>query len=102
MSNELNLDDTCYGAGGCDIVFFFSSRRRHTRFDCDWSSDVCSSDLNQILRAVPYDRWEQLEAEIPAWEAILDHNPSLSIFSTPEWLGSWWKAFGSKDRKSVV
>src|SRR5260370_29414690 len=28
---------------GC--VFFFSSRRRHTRFKCDWSSDVCSSDL---------------------------------------------------------
>src|SRR2546430_12428510 len=26
-------------------VFFFASRRRHTRFDCDWSSDVCSSDL---------------------------------------------------------
>src|SRR2546427_5804987 len=24
--------------------FFFSSRRRHTIFDCDWSSDVCSSD----------------------------------------------------------
>src|SRR2546430_13467127 len=29
------------------IFFFFSSRRRHTRFDCDWSSDVCSSDLLQ-------------------------------------------------------
>src|SRR2546430_6883445 len=31
----------------CTLVFlfFFSSRRRHTRFDCDWSSDVCSSDL---------------------------------------------------------
>src|SRR5690606_41039139 len=27
------------------IVFFFSSRRRHTRFSRDWSSDVCSSDL---------------------------------------------------------
>src|SRR5688572_17756047 len=27
------------------MYFFFSSRRRHTRFDCDWSSDVCSSDL---------------------------------------------------------
>src|SRR2546430_10471827 len=26
-------------------TLFFSSRRRHTRFDCDWSSDVCSSDL---------------------------------------------------------
>src|SRR2546430_13516143 len=31
------------------LVFFFSSRRRHTRFDCDWSSDVCSSDLGQKL-----------------------------------------------------
>src|SRR5579862_4734949 len=26
--------------------FFFSSRRRHTRWNCDWSSDVCSSDLH--------------------------------------------------------
>src|SRR5689334_4882712 len=25
-------------------IFFFSSRRRHTRWNCDWSSDVCSSD----------------------------------------------------------
>src|SRR2546430_12425491 len=31
-------------------VFFFSSRRRHTRFDCDWSSDVCSSDLVRKAR----------------------------------------------------
>src|SRR5438309_6236778 len=28
--------------------FFFSSRRRHTRWNCDWSSDVCSSDLRHI------------------------------------------------------
>src|SRR6266511_6241887 len=28
-----------------NIFFFFSSRRRHTRFSRDWSSDVCSSDL---------------------------------------------------------
>src|SRR5690242_5489528 len=27
------------------FFFFFSSRRRHTRLTCDWSSDVCSSDL---------------------------------------------------------
>src|SRR5260370_27312019 len=27
------------------LSVFFSSRRRHTRFKCDWSSDVCSSDL---------------------------------------------------------
>src|SRR5688572_32666714 len=36
-------------------IFFFSSRRRHTRFDCDWSSDVCSSDLND---------WNQWSAPI--------------------------------------
>src|SRR5437762_14154193 len=29
----------------CFICFFFSSRRRHTRYIGDWSSDVCSSDL---------------------------------------------------------
>src|SRR6266567_6978218 len=34
------------------FFFFFSSRRRHTRFDCDWSSDVCSSDLNTALPQV--------------------------------------------------
>src|SRR5690625_6620584 len=29
------------------IAFFFSSRRRHTRWPRDWSSDVCSSDLRR-------------------------------------------------------
>src|SRR5207302_3224296 len=43
-----------------DAVFFFSSRRRHTRFSRDWSSDVCSSDLVSQARkfgarpATPY------------------------------------------------
>ena len=31
-------------------IIFFSSRRRHTRFKCDWSSDVCSSDLVESVR----------------------------------------------------
>src|SRR6266850_5441681 len=30
------------------FFFFFSSRRRHTRLQGDWSSDVCSSDLNAL------------------------------------------------------
>src|SRR2546427_522138 len=34
--------------GPAASFFFFSSRRRHTRFDCDWSSDVCSSDLRSL------------------------------------------------------
>src|SRR2546430_13389449 len=37
----------------CCLFFFFSSRRRHTRFDCDWSSDVCSSDLNGNAKVLP-------------------------------------------------
>src|SRR6266481_6396117 len=33
------------GFGMQIACFFFSSRRRHTRWNCDWNSDVCSSDL---------------------------------------------------------
>src|SRR2546426_9854251 len=32
-----------------DVFFFFSSRRRHTRLQGDWSSDVCSSDLGRRM-----------------------------------------------------
>src|SRR5690606_40382106 len=35
--------------------FFFSSRRRHTRFSRDWSSDVCSSDLKLNLPILKLD-----------------------------------------------
>src|SRR5436190_16391795 len=37
----------------CLYNFFFSSRRRHTRSLCDWSSDVCSSDLTKTARCSP-------------------------------------------------
>src|SRR6266481_7678435 len=37
------------------MSFFFSSRRRHTRWNCDWSSDVCSSDLGDWLGSSPPD-----------------------------------------------
>src|SRR5207237_3878041 len=33
------------------VFFFFSSRRLHTIFKCDWSSDVCSSDLDRVSGA---------------------------------------------------
>src|SRR5690242_21089910 len=36
-----------------DGFFFFSSRRRHTRLTCDWSSDVCSSDLILLVDDEP-------------------------------------------------
>src|SRR2546430_16540175 len=40
------------------MFFFFSSRRRHTRFDCDWSSDVCSSDLPQTFALGFKELWQ--------------------------------------------
>src|SRR2546421_2193313 len=40
------------GVRTCVLMFFFSSRRRHTRSDRDWSSDVCSSDLNLDIAQV--------------------------------------------------
>src|SRR2546422_8515462 len=38
-----------------NVVFFFSSRRRHTRCSRDWSSDVCSSDLERARRQVAHE-----------------------------------------------
>src|SRR5256885_6087186 len=38
------------------VVFFFSSRRRHTRLQGDWSSDVCSSDLSAVQESRAYGR----------------------------------------------
>lgn len=55
----------------------------------------------ETIRVSTYDTWEQVAQQIPAWETILRANASLSIFSTPEWLGSWWKAFGA-DRRAQV
>src|SRR5690606_40388117 len=40
----------CTSASPAGDAIFFSSRRRHTRFSRDWSSDVCSSDLTQRQR----------------------------------------------------
>src|SRR5256885_6755248 len=42
---QVRACDEQYSATICHHFFFFSSRRRHTRLQGDWSSDVCSSDL---------------------------------------------------------
>src|SRR5689334_9498373 len=55
--------------------FFFSSRRRHTRWNCDWSSDVCSSDLEadavdrQVVLDVALDRQAGVAEVVSAAEA---------------------------------
>src|SRR6266542_4841739 len=67
------------------IFFFFSSRRRHTRCYRDWSSDVCSSDLERVSAARP-----------PAWDWLwvglaLLANGSIVVSAariTQRWEGS--------------
>src|SRR5256886_10006596 len=81
--------------------FFFSSRRRHTRFDCDWSSDVCSSDLTPegfhsalTGRGKPGD-----------WQVVLDRAPSAFPSlpnKAPEMVEQSVLGQISQDRKSVV
>ena len=45
--------------------------------------------------------WDELEAIRPAWERILQSAETLTIFSTLEWLGAWWKVF-AKDKELVA
>src|SRR5215213_148296 len=51
--------------GRVGFLFFFSSRRRHTRLVSDWSSDVCSSDLVHVHTS---DEWRaRTEELVDAW-----------------------------------
>src|ERR1039457_5265911 len=47
------------------VFFFFSSRRRHTRLQDDWSSDVCSSDMFWLSQSLPLDEENEPGAEGP-------------------------------------
>src|SRR6266853_3458950 len=55
------------------FFFFFSSRRRHTRFDCDWSSDVCSSDLGlgQFDGTALYEHANPLQGRHLDWGTLI-------------------------------
>src|SRR2546427_1661722 len=75
--------------------FFFSSRRRHTRFDCDWSSDVCSSDLTDCLQpgwAVPCPTEYRLEWTTGACQTQLP-----PILRAPTYL--CWRRQRSEERR---
>ena len=65
-------------------VFFFSSRRRHTRSDRDWSSDVCSSDLD-----MPHNTYRNAKEALKNAKKIMSETKSDAV-----------KLEG--DRKSVV
>src|SRR5260370_14672368 len=71
----------------CMSFFFFSSRRRHTRFKCDWSSDVCSSDLvarfgsvrvRDLLTVERYSHVQHLVSEVGG--QLRDGYDALDVF----------------------
>src|SRR5690606_40927209 len=59
------------------LLFFFSSRRRHTRFSRDWSSDVCSSDLKCF--AGRSDDFTGDELDIDRWNRSIRVNQDLRV-----------------------
>src|SRR5260221_8149927 len=59
---------------GICLFFFFSSRRRHTRSLCDWSSDVCSSDL--LLHPVGIDSHSD---EVTGWSKLSCNGHAILI-----------------------
>src|SRR2546430_12108074 len=72
-------------------MFFFSSKSRHTRFDCDWSSDVCSSDLgrddggiNTHHLSVHVEQWPtrvaRIDGRIGLDEVIIRTGPDHTAF----------------------
>src|SRR2546430_7558276 len=84
--------------------FFFSSRRRHTRFDGDWSSDVCSSDLVFLSdRVIVFTaRPGKVKLSLPI---ALPRPRPPEIKRDPrfiEYEGAVWQCIREEDRKSVV
>src|SRR5690348_17679920 len=71
------------------LLFFFSSRRRHTRWTGDWSSDVCSSDL------VPF-HWARWLAVLPPTAVKNPPATSLLLYTVRARISL------SKDAPSVV
>src|SRR5260370_27065107 len=92
------------------FFFFFSSRRRHTRFKCDWSSDVCSSDLlragtvrqvAQLMAAAaitaPKSGGQLFLAGKPGFmETVIADDPA-----TRHQLAAWMRARGGERREPI-
>src|SRR2546426_8767189 len=76
--------------------FFFSSRRRHTRLQGDWSSDVCSSDLFPIVHLTGTSTINGVQGQ-----GILLVDGDLNIQGGFQWFGVTIIKGSLKDRKST-
>src|SRR5690606_40297684 len=83
------------------ILFFFSSRRRHTRFSRDWSSDVCSSDLvnggaDNRSRLASY---ELSTGNLTSWNPIVNAAVmDLAVGTSTLFVGGSFSIYGSMTR----
>jgi len=84
---------------GTDIGTF---ERAQSPVDPRGISSPTSLSSSDPLRVTEYCSWASLAEVMPAWKDILDANPALSIFSTPEWLFSWWQAFARHHHLRVL
>lgn len=56
----------------------------------------------RTVTARVWSSWDQLERFRDPWNEILSASPQLSIFSSPEWLAAWWRAYGEGRRLLAV
>src|SRR2546426_4759799 len=78
------------------LFFFFSSRRRHTRLQGDWSSDVCSSDLSGCSRTRT--TWSGGAAGSSSFRVMLDRLPNVA----PAPLSFAWAAAGAATTRAAA
>src|SRR2546430_11763443 len=91
---------------------FFPSRRRQTRFDCDWSSAVCSSDLNADDRRFPHARqgvqhilnFTRSHFFAPTFDDIVlaADEVKIALLVGAKQIAATADPFSRQDRKSVV
>src|SRR5256885_10933481 len=68
------------------IFFFFSSRRRHTRLQGDWSSDVCSSDLKRSIETKQETQLTREDLLAALQREYLENDLFPSTHITEDWL----------------
>src|SRR5256885_5498369 len=94
--------DPAHVASVVDVVFF-SSRRRHTRLQGDWSSDVCSSDLGYTLDCFVASLLAMTEDGAEVTASAPCGQPPRPAAAAPARRWPWRAAAASRgDRKSVV